>query len=203
MKRTLLSLFGLALLLGPVAEAQAQAGLLVHGIASGITLLVGAASGKKANKTKRMPDVSSMPAAPGSTPARVVLAPAPVAPTPVASTPEEVPAPVVLVVDPAIPRITYRGQEFARQRTAADQLPRKGRKEITAVEAVLESCHTALLADSTSAVCSAAQRNALQTAMRNLANTQPEWSQTAYQQEANFYLTENQRRRSAAPTGRR
>lgn len=97
---------------------------------------------------------------------------------------------------------TYRGQQFAMQRTPADQLPRKGAAEVTAVETQLNQFHTALLADSTSALCTPEQRTAIQTALVSLARARPGWNLQPYQQEATFYLAEDARRQRGATPAR-
>lgn len=93
---------------------------------------------------------------------------------------------------------TYRGQAFPMQRTPADQLPKKGAAEVTAVETQLDRFHTALLADSTSALCTPEQRTGIQTAIVNLARAQSRWDLGPYQQEATFYLAEDAHRQGAA-----
>jgi len=95
---------------------------------------------------------------------------------------------------------TYRGQKFPMQRTAANQLPKKGAEQVTAVETQLDRFHTALLADSASALCTPEQRTAIQTALVSLGRAQSNWSLQAYQQEATFYLAEDARRKNAAGT---
>lgn len=95
---------------------------------------------------------------------------------------------------------TYRGQQLALQRTPADQLPKKGAQQVTDVETQLDRFHTALLADSTSALCTPEQRTAIQTALVSLARAQPNWSVQTYQQEATFYLAEDARRQRTTTT---
>ena len=94
---------------------------------------------------------------------------------------------------------TYEGQEFPMQRTAADQLPKKGADQVVAMEAELERCHAALLASPTGVVCSPEQRAALQTALTNVAHTKASRNLAAYQQEAAFYVAQDTRRQ-LAPT---
>ena len=103
--------------------------------------------------------------------------------------------------DPIAPNTTmatYRGQTFPMQRTPAAMLPKKGAEQVTAMETQLDRFHTALLADSTSALCTPEQRTAIQTAMVNLARAQSSWDLQPYQKEATFYLTEDARRQKAA-----
>lgn len=95
---------------------------------------------------------------------------------------------------------TYKGRSFAMQRTPADQLPKKGAAEVTEVETQLDRFHTALLADSTSALCTPEQRKAIQTALVSLGRAQSRWDLQPYQQEATFYLAEDARRQKAAAT---
>jgi hypothetical protein len=93
---------------------------------------------------------------------------------------------------------TYRGQSFAMQRTPADQLPKKGAAEVTAVETQLDRFHSDMLADSTSAFCTPEQRKAIQTALVSLGRAQSRWDLQPYQKEATFYLAEDARRQQAA-----
>ncbi|GAB3867869.1 hypothetical protein GCM10028824_11260 [Hymenobacter segetis] len=99
---------------------------------------------------------------------------------------------------PAAATGTYRGQTFPMQRTPAELLPKKGAEQVTAMETQLDRFHTALLADSTSALCTPEQRTAIQTAMVNLARAQSSWDLQPYQKEATFYLAEDARRQKAA-----
>lgn len=94
----------------------------------------------------------------------------------------------------------YRGQSYPVLRTPAEQLPKKGAAEITAVETQLDRFRTALRADSTGALCTPEQRTAFQAAIVSLARAQSKWDLQPYQQEATFYLAEDARRqRTAAP----
>ncbi|WP_210521368.1 hypothetical protein [Hymenobacter terricola] len=99
---------------------------------------------------------------------------------------------------PALATSTYRGQSFPMQRTPAEQLPKKGAEQVTALETQLDRFHTALVADSTNALCTPEQRTAIQTAIVNLARAQSRWDLQPYQQEATFYLAEDARRQRAA-----
>ncbi|WP_216726453.1 hypothetical protein [Hymenobacter siberiensis] len=101
---------------------------------------------------------------------------------------------------PAAATSTYRGQVFPMQRTPADQLPKKGAEQVTEVETQLDRFHTALLANSASALCTPEQRTAIQTALVGLARAQSRWDLQPYQQEATFYLAEDARRQKAAST---
>jgi len=94
----------------------------------------------------------------------------------------------------------YRGQSYPVLRTPAEQLPKKGAAEITAVETQLDRFRTALRADSTSALCTPEQRTAFQAAIVSVARAQSRWDLQPYQQEATIYLAEDARRqRAAAP----
>jgi len=93
---------------------------------------------------------------------------------------------------------TYEGKSFPMQRTAPDQLPKKGAEQIVAMETELDRCHTALVASPTGTVCTPEQRTAIQTAIINLARAQSSKNLAAYQQEATFYLAEDARRQQAA-----
>jgi hypothetical protein len=94
----------------------------------------------------------------------------------------------------------YRGQSYPRLRTPDGQLPKKGEAEIREVEAQLDRFHSALRADSTSALCTPEQRTAFQAAIVSLARAQSKWDLQPYQQEATFYLAEDTRRqRASAP----
>lgn len=93
---------------------------------------------------------------------------------------------------------TYQGQSFPMMRTPADQLPKKGGQQITALETELDRCHAALLASPNGAVCTPEQLATLQTAIRNLAQVKAGNNLGLYQQEATFYLAENTRRQQAA-----
>ncbi|MBD2767573.1 hypothetical protein IC235_06675 [Hymenobacter sp. BT664] len=108
--------------------------------------------------------------------------------------------PAAQTASPNTSASTYRGQQLVMQRTPTDQLPKKGGEQVTDVETQLNRFHTALLADSTSALCTPEQRTAIQTALVSLARAQPRWNLQAYQQEAAFYLAENTRRERATGT---
>lgn len=92
---------------------------------------------------------------------------------------------------------SYEGRQFPMQRTPADQLPKKGAEPIVAMETELDRCHAALLASSTGPICTPEQRTAIQTAIVNLVRAGSSKNLPAYQQEANFYLTEDARRQQA------
>lgn len=96
---------------------------------------------------------------------------------------------------------TYHGRSFPMQRTPINLLPKKGTEQVTTMETQLDRFHTALLADSTSALATPEQRTAIQSAMVGLARAQANWDLQAYQQEATFYLAEDARRQrtNAAP----
>ena len=83
-------------------------------------------------------------------------------------------------------------------RTPADKLPKKGAEQLTALEAQLDRCHAAMLADTKAAVCTPAQRAAIQQAAIGVARAQPGFDLHPYQQEMAFYLAEDARRQGAA-----
>lgn len=87
--------------------------------------------------------------------------------------------------------------ELRPQRTAADQLPKKGAAQITALEAQLEQCRAAMLASTTGAVCTPAQLAAIQQAAVAVARANANWSLQPYQQEMAFYAAEDARRQPA------
>jgi hypothetical protein len=94
---------------------------------------------------------------------------------------------------------TYQGKSFSMQRTPADQLPKVGAEQVTALETELDRSHSALAATSTGALFTPEQRQALQTALVGLAKSPANGNLAAYQQEAAFYLAEDARRQQAAP----
>lgn len=89
-------------------------------------------------------------------------------------------------------------KELVLSRTPADKLPKKGAEQITALEAQLDRCHAAMLADAQAVVCSPEQRAAIQQAAIGVARAQPSWDLHPYQQEMAFYLAEDARRQQAA-----
>lgn len=98
---------------------------------------------------------------------------------------------------PAATTEQYRGQTYPMLRTPAGLLPKKGEAEIREVETQLDRFHTALRADSTSALSTPEQRTAFQAAIVSLARAQSKWNLQPYQQEATFYLAEDARRQRA------
>ncbi|MDJ0364145.1 hypothetical protein QMK33_03200 [Hymenobacter sp. H14-R3] len=92
----------------------------------------------------------------------------------------------------------YQGQQYPMQRTPPAQLPRQDTELITNLEAELERCHLALVADATGPVCPPEQRVALQSCLANLMRARLHWSTDAYQREMDFYWVENARRQQAA-----
>lgn len=83
-------------------------------------------------------------------------------------------------------------------RTPADQLPKKGAEQITALEAQLEQCHAAMLANPGGVICTPEQRAAIQSAAVGVARAQAGWSLQPYQQEMAYYQAEEARRQQAA-----
>ncbi len=94
---------------------------------------------------------------------------------------------------------TYQGKSFSMQRTPADQLPKVGAEQVTALETELDRSHAALLANANGALFTPEQRQALQTALVGLAKSPANGNLAAYQQEAAFYLAEDARRQQATP----
>lgn len=92
---------------------------------------------------------------------------------------------------------TYQGKSFSMQRTPADQLPKVGAEQVTALETELDRSHAALAANG--ALFTPEQRQALQTALVGLAKSPANGNLAAYQQEAAFYLAEDARRQQATP----
>ena len=88
--------------------------------------------------------------------------------------------------------------ELVLQRTPADKLPKRGATQITALEAELDRCRAAMLADPAGLICPPAQRTALQNAAVSVARAQPSWDLRPYQQETAFYLAEDARRQQAS-----
>lgn len=89
-------------------------------------------------------------------------------------------------------------RQLQLHRTAVENMPLHGAEQVKALEAELERCHAALLADSTQAVCPPAQRTALQQAAVAVAKASPGWGLDAYQREAAFYIGEDMHRQKAA-----
>jgi hypothetical protein len=96
------------------------------------------------------------------------------------------------------PTSTYQGQSFSMQRTPADKLPKKAVEQITALEAQLDRCHAAMLADPKGVVCTPEQRTAIQSAAVSVARAQSSWDLKPYQQEMAFYMAEDARRQQPA-----
>ncbi|MFD1466894.1 hypothetical protein ACFQ48_01560 [Hymenobacter caeli] len=89
-------------------------------------------------------------------------------------------------------------KELVQQRTPADKLPKKGAAQITALEAQLDLCHAAMLANPTGIICTAEQRTAIQSAAVSVARAQSSWNLQPYQQELAFYQAEDVRRQQLA-----
>jgi hypothetical protein len=84
------------------------------------------------------------------------------------------------------------------QRSPKEQLGIIGGDQIGYLEKQLDNCHTALLADSTSPVCSASQAAQLQATQKTIKQLQPKWPMQPYAEEVSFYLAEEARRQQAA-----
>ena len=89
-------------------------------------------------------------------------------------------------------------KELVKQRTPADKLPKRGAEQITALEAQLDRCHAAMLADPAGVICTPEQRAAIQSAAVSVARAQSGWSLQPYQQELAFYQAEDVRRQQPA-----
>jgi hypothetical protein len=89
-------------------------------------------------------------------------------------------------------------QALVMQRTPADKLPKKAAEQITALEAQLDRCHAAMLADPKGVVCTPEQRTAIQSAAVSVARAQSSWDLKPYQQEMAFYMAEDARRQQPA-----
>lgn len=72
--------------------------------------------------------------------------------------------------DKTVKASTYRGQSFTIKRTPTDQLTGKASDLIAFLEAQLEKCHLALLADSIGTVCSTDQQTTIQAIQSLIAN---------------------------------
>ena len=130
-----------------------------------------------------------------------VVVPESAQPKPVPASPPRPPAPVATAAE-----VATRFGQLQRQRTLPAALPARGAEAVTDLEAQLERCQQAYLADSTGLICSPAQRLALQQAAARLVQANAGWSSQAYQREAGFYLGEDSRRHlvsSGVPVGTR
>ncbi|WP_157886832.1 hypothetical protein [Hymenobacter sp. PAMC 26628] len=94
--------------------------------------------------------------------------------------------------------IAAQPKELVLHRTPADQLPKKGAEQITALEAQLEQCHAAMLANPSGVICTPEQRAAIQSAAVSVARAQSSWNLQPYQQEMAYYQAEDARRQQAA-----
>ncbi len=93
--------------------------------------------------------------------------------------------------------IAAQPKELVPHRTPTDQLPRKGAEQITALEAQLEQCHAAMLANPSGVICTPEQRTAIQNAAVGVARAQSGWNLQPYQQEMAYYQAEDARRQQA------
>lgn len=94
--------------------------------------------------------------------------------------------------------IAAQPKELVLHRTPADQLPKKGAEQITALEAQLEQCHAAMLANPGGIICTPEQRAAIQSAAVSVARARSGWDLQPYQQELAYYQAEDARRQQAA-----
>ncbi|GAA4043106.1 hypothetical protein GCM10022409_31350 [Hymenobacter glaciei] len=105
------------------------------------------------------------------------------------------PAPMPAASPAVLPAwVSAEFRQLQLQRTAVENMPSHGAEQVKTLEAELERCHTALLADSTRAVCPPAQCTALLQATVRAAQASPGWNLDAYQREAAFYIGEDSRR---------
>ena len=115
------------------------------------------------------------------------------------SVPRPMPSPVAASSLASIPVwVPAAFRQLPLHRTAVENMPLHGAEQVKTLEAELERCHAALLADSTQAVCPPAQRTALQQAAVAVAEASPGWGMDAYQREAAFYIGEDVRRQKVA-----
>ena len=77
---------------------------------------------------------------------------------------------------------------------AKEKLTGKAADQIAFLEAQLEKCHLALLADSVGTVCSVNQQTTIQTIQSLVASARPNWGQKYYRQEVASYVAEDVRR---------
>lgn len=93
--------------------------------------------------------------------------------------------------------IAAQPRALVLHRTPADQLPKKGAKQIAALEAQLEQCHAAMLANPSGVICTPEQRAAIQSAAVGVARAQANWDLQPYQQEIAYYQAEDALRQQA------
>ncbi|GAB3292726.1 hypothetical protein ACFQT0_06565 [Hymenobacter humi] len=102
--------------------------------------------------------------------------------------------------DYTVSNLSYRGQEFSVKRTPAEQNTGPAAGHIGMLEAELEKCYKALVADSTSSVCSENQKVNIKSLQALISRAQPGWNQKPYRAEAAFYAAEDARRQRVAGT---
>ncbi|WP_426060446.1 hypothetical protein [Hymenobacter sp. B1770] len=100
--------------------------------------------------------------------------------------------------DYSLTTLTYRGQDFSVKRTPGAENTGPAADYIVMLEAQLEKCYTALIADSVGAVCPASQKAAIKASQAYIANAQPSWNLKPYRAELAFYEAEDARRQRAA-----
>lgn len=96
--------------------------------------------------------------------------------------------------DKIVQKSTYHGHKLPMLRTPADQISGPVADQIALLEAKLENCHTALLADSVGVICSVDQQNAIKLTQAIISDSRPTWNQKYYSQELAFYVAEDGRR---------
>ena len=95
---------------------------------------------------------------------------------------------------------TYRGQAYPLKRTPASKLRTPGGEQIGRLEAELQQCQAALLADSAATIGTPATWARLKAAQETIARERPTWNVQAYRDEAAFYQAEAGRRQRVAAT---
>jgi hypothetical protein len=85
--------------------------------------------------------------------------------------------------------VTYQAHTFPQKRTPAKKLPKAdvGGTEITAIEQLLNTCYTALQADSTSVLLNIDHEKEFSRLRNNLQAFNPSWGADAYLAELDFY----------------
>lgn len=93
---------------------------------------------------------------------------------------------------------TYRGQQYPLKRTPAGQLSGQAADQIALLEAQLDQCHAALLADSAGVVCPPNRQATIQATQAIITKARPAWNQKMYRTELAFYVAEDARRQQVA-----
>jgi hypothetical protein len=96
-----------------------------------------------------------------------------------------------------VSQANYHGEVFAQKRTPASKLPGKGGPQIAALEHLLAGRSAALQADATSLLLTPAWEIEYAAALQAVNTARPSWSVVAYENEAEFYRLQNERRARA------